>query len=277
MMLNRINSSLNTHFGVELEELKVTPLQKDGQAEGLYSLGPRTYFKPLGARPTYELKGEVRETQRRPLEAVLGLLLDSWVTEHHRKDLLDALEVQLLHQMFLGDKVIPLRQRKVDLGERFSLPAPPHRSPTRLKKTWQALLGESSDALFIGQEIHRLLGHQAFLRIIEPREWIAYLESDPGKLTQTTVVVELDKFPEKSFLVKESSQWLGENTFMLIQNSSAKKLLRLPHSGGDFMVISGDLKRQFAHKYLKDCARKLLGLSPLNRYQKPLLHQNHLN
>ena len=276
MVLSRINSYLNKHFGVELQELDDAkgPFPKsDSSEDGLFLAAGESYFRPVGSSVTYRLLGAVDKEQSRPLEAVLGLLLDSWVTEHNRTELLAALEEQLLHQMFLGDKVIPFRRRTLD-STTWAKKTPHRLAGLKLKRPWQPLLAEPSDALFIGQEIHRLLGHQIFMRISHPSQWLGLLHSNSERLSQATIVVELEEFPRKSFLIKERPRVLGENTFLLLQSQSTKKLLELPHAGGEFIAVSGDLKSRFTYKYLKDCARKSLGLEPLHRYLNPLLRPN---
>lgn len=273
MDLSRVNSYLGRHFNIELKEVTSSCPLRDGLSEqyGAY------FFRPVGSSSVYELKGS-RQTIRdneTTLSEILGLLLDSWVKERERADLLSALEVHLLHQMFSGDKVVPFRRRETLWNQRPPLPAEDRPNPRlKVKKLWQSLLATPSDALFISQEIHRLLEHQFFIRITTPEEWLSYLKDESAPLTRSTLLVELEQFPPKSFLIRESGRLLADRSFLILQSSSAKRLLDLPHNGADFHVVSEDLKRQFTYKYLKDCARLCLGLQPLYRYGQRHLHGN---
>lgn len=274
MDLSRVNSYLDKHFNIALKQVAPSRNFRDGLTEqyGTY------YFRPVGSESVFQLEGPTDSIRKNEsaLAEILGLLLDSWVKDAERADLLAALEVHLLHQMFSGDKVIPFRKRERLWNQRPPLPPEDRPNPNHLKtrRPWQSLLATASDALFIAQEIHRLLDHQFFLRITTPEEWIGYLEHKSAPLTKSTLLVELEKFPTKSFLIRESSKLLADRSFLIIQSTSAKRLVDLPHNGADFFVVSEDLKRQFTYKYLKDCARLCLGLQPLYRYGSRPLDSN---
>src|SRR5690606_11677074 len=109
-----------------------------------------------------------------------------------------------------GDKVIPFRKRDFLWDQRPPLALEDRPNPHHLKakKLWQCLLATPSDALFIAQEIHRLLDHQFFIRVTTPEEWLGYLEHKSAPLTKSTMLVELERFPSKSFLIKESGRLL---------------------------------------------------------------------
>lgn len=277
MSMNRINSYLREHFHVEVKEVSCRIKE---HKDGLFSApGGSYFFKPLGASTLYEVKGSaaVIEAQRQPICEVLELLLDGWVSDQHRSDVLSALEIQLLQQVDQGKKILPFRKRPtLRMTLRQAVAATPPYHPVKPPQRHQLLLGEPRDALLIGQEVQHLLRHAFLLRITQPEEWLDLLNSQTAPLTRTTVLVELEKFPPKSFLIKESGKILGQDSFLLIQSQFTKKLLQLPHGIQKFLVVHGDLRKRFTYKYLKDCARQALGMPLLHRYGTPLQHHNHL-